>query len=69
MNKRRVIIIGAGPGGLTAGMLLASKGFEVQVFEKQDYIGGRNGPLKMNGYSFDIGPTFLMMKFILARVS
>ena len=68
MNKRRVLIIGAGPGGLTAGMLLASKGFEVQIFEKQDYIGGRNGPLKMNDYTFDIGPTFLMMKFILEEI-
>ncbi|MGA1795471.1 MAG: phytoene desaturase family protein [bacterium] len=68
MNKKRVVIIGAGPGGLTAGMLLASKGFEVRIFEKQDYIGGRNGALHMNGYTFDIGPTFLMMKFILEEV-
>jgi len=68
VNKKRVIIIGAGPGGLTAGMLLASKGFEVRIFEKQDYVGGRNGPMKVNGYTFDIGPTFLMMKFILEEI-
>ena len=46
-------------------MLLAQRGFRVQVFEKQDAIGGRNAELRLGEYSFDLGPTFLMMKFLL----
>ncbi len=69
MPKKRVLIVGAGPGGLTAGMILASKGYEVEVFEKQDRVGGRNASLELpGGYTFDVGPTFLMMKFILEEV-
>lgn len=65
MERKRVIIVGAGPGGLTAAMILAHKGFDVTVFEKDSKPGGRNGCLEVDGYKFDIGPTFLMMKFVL----
>lgn len=34
MKKKRILIIGAGPGGLTGAMLLASKGYDVTVYEK-----------------------------------
>jgi len=64
-TSKKIIIIGAGPGGLSAGMLLAHRGFEVEIFEKENQVGGRNAAIKMDGFSFDIGPTFLMMKFIL----
>jgi len=46
-------------------MILAHKGFDVTVFEKEGQPGGRNGCLEVDGYKFDIGPTFLMMKFVL----
>ncbi|MFC1851740.1 phytoene desaturase family protein [candidate division CSSED10-310 bacterium] len=65
MNRRKIVIIGSGPGGLTAGMLLASKGYKIEVFEKKDYLGGRNSAITADGYTFDLGPTFLMMKYIL----
>ncbi len=65
MDKKQIIIIGAGPGGLTSAMILANRGFNVTVFEKQDKVGGRNAEVKVGDYSFDLGPTFLMMKFIL----
>jgi phytoene dehydrogenase-like protein len=42
----KVAIVGAGPGGLTAGMLLAHKGFDVKLFEKDDVVGGRNKELE-----------------------
>lgn len=65
IEKRKVIVVGAGPGGLSSAMLLAQRGFDVQVFEKQPVIGGRNAELRLGDYSFDLGPTFLMMKFLL----
>jgi phytoene desaturase len=65
MINKTVVVIGAGPGGLGAAMLLARRGFQVQVFEKADRIGGRNAELIVGDYRFDLGPTFLMMKYIL----
>jgi phytoene desaturase len=67
-SSKKINVIGAGPGGLTAAMLLASRGFKVTVFEKEPGVGGRNAAIVRNGYKFDIGPTFLMMKFILDEV-
>ena len=63
-----ILVIGAGPGGLTVAMLLANRGFKVTVFEKAAQVGGRNAAILSNGYKFDTGPTFLMMKFILDEV-
>ena len=57
--------MGAGPGGLTTAMLLAGRGFKVTVFEKEGLVGGRNAAIHRGGYTFDTGPTFLMMRFIL----
>ncbi|MCG3203588.1 MAG: All-trans-zeta-carotene desaturase [Elusimicrobia bacterium] len=68
MSKKNIIIIGAGPGGLTSAMILAHRGFNVTVFEAKDVVGGRNAPLKAGPYTFDIGPTFLMMRFILEEM-
>lgn len=65
MERKRVVIVGAGPGGLATAMLMAQRGFQVQVFEKAPVIGGRNAELKVGDYRFDLGPTFLMMKFLL----
>ncbi|MEM4637788.1 MAG: phytoene desaturase family protein [Candidatus Woesearchaeota archaeon] len=65
---KKIIIIGAGPGGLTAGMILAHRGFDVTIYEKASMVGGRNAPIIKDGYVFDTGPTFLMMKFILDEV-
>ncbi len=67
-EKKKIIIVGAGPGGLTAGMLLAHRGLEVEIFEKEKQVGGRNAAIEMDGFKFDTGPTFLMMKFILDEI-
>ncbi|HMQ10179.1 MAG TPA: phytoene desaturase family protein [Oligoflexia bacterium] len=64
-NKKKVLIVGGGPGGLAASMLLAHRGFSVELFEKNSVVGGRNAHIDLDGFKFDIGPTFLMMKFLL----
>lgn len=65
---KKILIVGAGPGGLTAGMLLAHRGFDVHIFEKEEKAGGRNSYFEIDGFKFDIGPTFLMLKSILDEV-
>ncbi len=65
---KKVIIVGAGPGGLTTGMLLASRGYQVDIFEKQSYIGGRTSSFTQDGFRFDLGPTFLMMDYVLKQM-
>lgn len=65
MPAKKIAVIGAGPGGLAAAMLLAHNGFSVDVFEKAPIIGGRTAEVVLGEYSFDLGPTFLMMKFVL----
>lgn len=68
IGRKKTVIIGAGPGGLTAGMILAARGFDVTVVEKRDRVGGRNAELRFDGFSFDTGPTFLHQKFTLDEV-
>ena len=68
MNKKNIIVVGAGPGGLASAMLLAHRGFKVTVFEKAEQVGGRNAEIKLGDYRFDTGPTFLIMPFILREI-
>ena len=51
----RVVIIGAGPGGLTAAYLLAKEGVPVTVLESDDVVGGISRTAQYKGYRFDIG--------------
>jgi phytoene desaturase len=68
MAEQHIAVVGAGPGGLTAALILAARGFDVTVFEKADRVGGRNAPIHLGEFTFDTGPTFLMLKFILDEV-
>lgn len=66
--SKKVVIIGAGPGGLVSGMLLAHRGYEVTLLEKAAVVGGRNAPIQAGEYRFDTGPTFLHQKFTLDEI-
>jgi phytoene desaturase len=56
-----VIIVGAGLGGLAAGLRLAHAGQRVVILEKTDQVGGRNRRVQVGRSRFDGGPTLLMM--------
>ena len=57
MSISKIVIIGAGVGGLTTAALLAKAGFEVTVLESQSYPGGSAGTFFHKGYRFDAGAT------------
>ncbi|MEM8781981.1 MAG: phytoene desaturase family protein [Planctomycetota bacterium] len=72
--SKRVVIVGAGPGGLASAMLLAKAGLEVTVVERRDRVGGRTSTV--HGYAdgvsdpfrFDLGPTFFLYPRILEEL-
>jgi protoporphyrinogen oxidase len=51
--KKKVCIIGAGIGGLTAGALLLQKGYSVDIFEKENTVGGRAVSIEMSSQTLD----------------
>lgn len=63
----RAIVIGAGVGGLTAAMKLAHQGWQVDLYEKQAVPGGRCGRIEANGFTFDLGPTIMLMPFVFEQ--
>lgn len=67
-RKPNVAVVGAGPGGLAAAMLLAANGYQVDVFEKHDRVGGRTSRVELGDYAFDRGPTFFMMPHLLEEI-
>lgn len=56
MNKK-IIIIGAGIGGLSLGARLQSKGFKVEIYEKNNSIGGKTNILQSGDFKFDLTAT------------
>ncbi|MHC4990290.1 MAG: FAD-dependent oxidoreductase, partial [Planctomycetota bacterium] len=69
-----VAVVGAGPGGLAAAMLLAASGVEVVIYEAQRHIGGRTSRVSLPGRSghepfhLDRGPTFFLMPYVLEEL-
>ncbi|MFT4311338.1 MAG: phytoene desaturase family protein [Candidatus Woesearchaeota archaeon] len=59
--KEKICVIGAGYGGLTTACLLAKKGYDVTLLEKNSTVGGRGRMFKTKGFSFDMGPSWYLM--------
>lgn len=67
-----IAVVGAGPGGLAAAMLLGSRGLKVTVYESQPVIGGRTSRITLedrgDAFHFDRGPTFFLMPYVLEEI-
>ena len=68
MSRKKIIVIGAGISGLASAVRLLNEGFEVELYEKNRQVGGRMGVISGNGFTFDLGPTILMMPQIYEEV-
>ncbi|AWM39054.1 All-trans-zeta-carotene desaturase [Gemmata obscuriglobus] len=67
-RRKSVLIVGAGPGGLAAALLLAKAGLDVHVVERLPHVGGRCSALEAEGFRFDLGPTFFLYPKVLERI-
>lgn len=67
-EPRRAVIVGAGPGGLAAALLLAKSGVKVTVVEKRAEVGGRTSTIEQDGFKFDVGPTFFLYPRVLREI-
>jgi diapolycopene oxygenase len=67
-HMKRVGIIGGGLGGLASACVLAARGYEVVVFERNEWLGGKAAVLESRGFRFDMGPTILTLPAVLDRI-
>lgn len=61
--KKKVLIAGAGLGGLATALRLSVKGYDVSIVEKYHQPGGRLNQLRESGFTFDVGPSFFSMSY------
>ena len=61
----KVVVIGAGLGGLGAALRLQGAGHEVTVVEQRERPGGRAHQIRDQGYTWDTGPSLLTMPWVL----
>jgi phytoene desaturase len=61
VSQQKAVIIGAGVAGIAAAIRLAVKGYAVEVFEANNYPGGKLSEIELQGYRFDAGPSLLTM--------
>lgn len=64
----RVVVIGAGIGGLSAAIALAARGVDVTLLEKEAHAGGKMRAPLVAGRAIDSGPTVLTMKWVFDRL-
>jgi 1-hydroxycarotenoid 3,4-desaturase len=65
LPEHRVVVVGAGIGGLCAALRLAGQGMDVTVVDAAERPGGKMRPLQVNGQPVDAGPTVFTMRWVL----
>jgi len=70
VNDRRasIAVIGGGLGGLAATCVAAARGYEVTLYDKNPWLGGKAAVLHEGGFRFDMGPTILTVPRVLERI-
>ena len=68
MVNKKVLVVGGGLGGLSAAISLAAEGYQVEIYEKNDHLGGKLNQSSKEGFTFDLGPSILTMPHIFSRL-
>ena len=68
LSSQRVVVIGAGIGGLVAALELARRGCEVTVLERATAPGGKMRVVEVAGRAIDAGPTVLTMRWVFDEI-
>jgi len=66
---KKINIIGSGIAGLAAAIRLSKKGYQITIFEKNNYLGGKLSELKLGSFRFDKGPSLLTMPHLIDELS
>ncbi|WP_271198804.1 1-hydroxycarotenoid 3,4-desaturase CrtD [Methylopila turkensis] len=69
MTADRVVVIGAGIGGLVAAAILARRGLDVTVLEKATGPGGKMRTVTIGGQPIDAGPTVFTMRSLIQEIA
>ncbi len=64
---KKVVIIGSGFSAIASACYMAKAGFAVKVLEKNEQLGGRASLLEIDGFKFDMGPSWYWMPDIFER--
>ncbi|GEK90971.1 phytoene desaturase family protein [Alkalibacterium kapii] len=66
--SKTVSVIGAGVAGLASAIRLQNKGYKVTLYEKESLPGGKMNQIKKDGFTFDVGPSIVMMPDIFKEI-
>ena len=67
-NRKEVVIIGGGLGGIATAIFLSQRNFKITIIEKNENIGGKMNFFTKNGYSFDTGPSLITIPYIFENM-
>ena len=67
-KQKKVIIVGGGLGGLSVAISLKQKGYDVDLYEQNNHLGGKLNRLEQDGFGFDLGPSILTMPHVFERL-
>ena len=60
-NQKIALVVGSGIAGIASSIRLAVKGYKVEVYEANSYVGGKLSLLQLGDYRFDAGPSLFTM--------
>lgn len=64
-ENKKIAIIGAGIAGIASAVRLACKGYDISVYEANEYAGGKLTEIKKDGYRFDAGPSLFTLPHLV----
>lgn len=68
MEQDKVIVVGAGIGGLSAAIRLAAAGKQVTVYEQNERVGGKMSEIRRDGFRWDTGPSVITMRHVFEEL-